>query len=246
MLHWFHKNRYLADYLEGFVDIHNHILPGIDDGANSVAESLELIQAFGDLGIQKFIATPHILQPLYPNTPETIKRAHQKLLEALMDENRTNVSIEPAAEHMIDEGFEDLLEKGDYMPIKGSYLLVEMSYLQPSLYFDEAIIEITKKGLTPILAHPERYLYLHQTPKKYQEYKSKGILFQMNMLSLGEYYGKDVKRMGQKLLQEGMIDFIASDMHNMRHMNALREIRLKEKFIHKLIPLISRTIEVFY
>ena len=246
MLHWFHKNRYLADYLEGFVDIHNHILPGIDDGANSVAESLELIQAFGDLGIQKFIATPHILQPLYPNTPDTIKGAHDQLMDALMDEGLKHISLEPAAEHMIDEGFEDLLEKGDYMPIKGSYLLVEMSYLQPSLYFDEAIIEITKKGLTPILAHPERYLYLHQTPKKYQEYKNKGILFQMNMLSLGEYYGKEVKRMGQKLLREGMIDYIASDMHNMRHMNALRDVRLKEKEGDSILQIVKSTIEDFF
>ena len=246
MLHWFHKNRYLADYLEGFVDIHNHILPGIDDGANSVAESLELVHAFGELGIQKFIATPHILQPLYPNTPETIHHAHGQLMDALMDEGLRNVSIEPSAEHMIDEGFEDLITAGNYMPIKGSYLLVEMSYLQPSLYFDEAIVEIANRGLTPVLAHPERYMYLHQTPKKYQEFKNKGILFQMNMLSLGDYYGKDIRRMGQKLLEQGMIDFIASDMHNMRHMNAMRETIVKEKDMDEILPSVKNTIETFF
>ncbi len=117
------------------MDIHNHILPGIDDGAKSVTDSLELISAFGEIGIQKFIATPHILQPLYPNTPETINASHRQLMDALMDEGLRNVSIEPAAEHMIDEGFEDLLGENRYMPIKGSYLLVEMSYLQPSLSF---------------------------------------------------------------------------------------------------------------
>ena len=246
MLHWFHKNRYLADYLEGFVDIHNHILPGIDDGANSVAESLELIQAFGELGIQKFIATPHILQPLYPNTLETIHHAHGQLMDALMDEGLRNVSIEPSAEHMIDEGFEDLITAGNYMPIKGSYLLVEMSYLQPSLYFDEAIVEIANRGLTPVLAHPERYMYLHQTPKKYQEFKNKGILFQMNLLSFGDYYGKDVKRMAHYLLEMHMIDFVGSDAHGMKHVNALMEIRLKEKGVDRLLQILKNTIEVFF
>ena len=246
MLYWFHKRKYLVEKLEGFVDIHNHILPGIDDGAKSVEASLELIRGFGELGIGSFIATPHILQPLYPNTPDTIHRAHQKLMAALMDERLTQVSIYPAAEHMVDDSFDDLLDENGYLPIRGDYLLVEMSYLQPSLNFEEAIIRIAKKGLTPILAHPERYAYLHQKPETYRKYKEQGILFQLNMLSLGDYYGPDVHRMALRLLEEGFIDFIASDTHGPRHLKALKELRLKEKEADRLLPVIQNTIETFF
>ena len=246
MLDWFHKKKYLADYLEGFVDIHNLILPGIDDGAKTVDDSLELIREFGELGIRNFVATPHILQPLYPNTRESIEEAHTVLMGALLEQGLTQVAVEPAAEHMIDDTFDDLLEREGLMPIRGGFLLVEMSYLQPSLNFEEAIIQIAKKGLTPILAHPERYAYLHQRPKTYRKYKEHGILLQLNMLSLGEYYGAEVQRMAHKLLSEGLIDFIASDAHGPRHLNALKEIRLKEKEADSLLPVIQNTIETFF
>ncbi|MFZ9032294.1 MAG: tyrosine-protein phosphatase [Robiginitalea sp.] len=246
MFNFFQKKRYLADYLEGFVDIHNHILPGIDDGAKSVEESLELIRGFGELGIQNFIATPHILQPLYPNTPETIRKAHQKLMGTLMDENMTQVSVDTAAEHMIDDSFENLLANNNFLPLKGDFILVEMSYLQPSLNFEEAIVQIVKKGLTPILAHPERYAYLHQNPQAYRKYKEQGIHFQLNMLSLGDYYGPEVQKMTRKLLELGYVDFIASDAHGPRHLNALKEICLKEKEADGLLTLIQNTIETFF
>jgi tyrosine-protein phosphatase YwqE len=243
---WFQKKTFLADYLEGLVDIHNHILPGIDDGAKTVEESLELINAFEALGIRHFIATPHILPTLYPNTPDSIHKAHEELMGMLLEKRMTDVSILPAAEHMIDDSFEELLNQDGIMPIKGSYILVEMSYLQPSLNFDEAIVQISEKGLTPILAHPERYMYLHRTPGKYREYKQKGILFQLNALSLGPYYGKDVQRMGQQLLDAGMIDFIGTDTHSLKHLDAIREIQLKEKEADRLLPVIQNTITTFY
>lgn len=246
MVHWFHKKKFLTDYLEGFVDIHNHILPGIDDGAKTVEESMALIKAFEEFGIRHFIATPHILPGLYANTPQTIHAAHQELMEALLEHRQTDVSILPAAEHMIDDTFEDLLNQDGIMPLKGGYILVEMSYLQPSLGFDEAIIQITKKGLTPILAHPERYLYLHQTPAKYKEYRQKGILFQLNMLSLGPYYGKDVQKKAHQLMEHGMIDFVGTDTHSLKHLNAIKELQLKEKEADRLLPVIQNTIAAFY
>jgi tyrosine-protein phosphatase YwqE len=246
MLNWFHKKTYLVDSLGGFVDIHNHILPGIDDGAESVEASIALVQGFGEMGIQRFIATPHILNPLYPNTPETIGAAHQELGRGLMDHGLTQVSVEAAAEHMIDDAFEELLEVGQVMPMRKSYLLVEMSYLQPSLNFEPAITAITRKGLTPILAHPERYAYLHQQPEKYREYRQQGILFQLNLLSLDGYYGRDVQKMAWKLIEEGLIDFLASDAHGLRHLEALKDIQLKTDGLQRIEPLIIQTIEAFY
>jgi tyrosine-protein phosphatase YwqE len=121
-----------------------------------------------------------------------------------------------------------------------------MSYLQPSLNFDQAIIAITRKGLTPILAHPERYAYLHQQPEKYREYRQQGILFQLNLLSLDGYYGRDVQKMAWKLVDEGHIDFVASDAHGLRHLEALKEIQLKTDGLQRIEPLIVQTIEAFY
>lgn len=243
MFHFFTKKKYLADYLVNFVDIHNHILPGIDDGAQNLEESMALIRGFGELGIAHFVATPHILPPLYPNTPETIGKAHSLLMDLLMDQQMTHVAIEPAAEHMIDDTFEDRLEKGAIMPLRKKFLLVEMSYLQPPLNFEEAILQISRKGYTPILAHPERYGFLHHRPATYRKYAEQGVLLQLNLLSLGAYYGSEVQKMALTLLEDGLIDFVASDAHNVRHLEALKTISLREKELRLIEPVLRHTIE---
>ena len=200
MFHFFSKKKYLVDLLGNFVDIHNHILPGIDDGSQNLEESMALIRGFGELGISNFVATPHILPPLYPNTPESIQGAHRQLMDHLMDRHLTHVAIEPAAEHMIDDTFEDRLERGAFMPLRKRYLLVEMSYLQPPLNFEEAILQVARKGLSPILAHPERYQFLHRARPAYKKYSKSGISLQLNMLSLGPYYGSGVQKVAFELL----------------------------------------------
>ncbi len=246
MLEFFGRKHFLADHLENFVDIHNHLLPGIDDGAKDEAASIALVKEFNALGIRKFISTPHILKPLYPNTPETIREAHQRLLDEMLDQELTNISIETAAEHMIDVNFEPMLDENEFMPLKGSYLLIETSFMQAPLNFDQAVIAINKKRLTPILAHPERYFYLHQRPGMYKKYQDQGILFQLNLLSLAGYYDKEVQRMGWKLLDQGMIDFLGTDIHNLHQCKVLKELALPRKRIEQLIPLIQRSIETFY
>ncbi len=176
MFHFFTSKKFLIDYLEGFVDIHNHILPGIDDGAKTVEESVELINGFSQFGVRDFIATPHIMHNYYPNNPETINNSLLLLKNELLEKNMKDISIRAAAEHMIDDNFESILERGTIMPLGENYLLVEMSYLQASINFDEAISETKKKGYFPILAHPERYLYLHENYKKHKKYKKQGVL----------------------------------------------------------------------
>ena len=240
MFSFFTKKEYLVDHLEGFVDIHNHILPSIDDGAKNVEESIQLIKGFGEFGVTNFICTPHIMENYYPNTPETINSSLKILQNILKKNNLTHVKIAAAAEHMIDSNFETILEKGAIMPIAKNYLLVEMSYLQPFINFEEAMDKIMSSGYFPILAHPERYTYLHNT-RKYGAYKKKGILFQMNILSLSDYYGKEVQQTTYKLLQQGLTDFVASDVHNLNQLNNLREIRVTKKMGDLLKPIIMNT-----
>ena len=246
MFHIFSKKKYLVDYLHNFVDIHNHILPGIDDGAKNVQESIDLIRGFKELGITNMVATPHIMSNLYPNTKETITASLDLLTNELLANDLKDISIEAAAEHMIDDSFKELLEQGEVMSMRKQYLLVEMSYLQPSINFDDAIKSIMKKGFFPILAHPERYGYWHTNKANYSKYKKKGVQYQLNLLSLSDYYGPEVQRMALYLLDHGLIDYIATDIHRREQIEFLKEIKINAGVSESIIPLINNTINQFY
>ncbi|MEP0133075.1 CpsB/CapC family capsule biosynthesis tyrosine phosphatase [Eudoraea sp.] len=234
------------DYLQNFVDIHNHILPGIDDGAKNVQESIDLIRGFKELGITNLVATPHIMSNLYPNTKETIEASMDLLTNELIANYLKDISIEAAAEHMIDDNFEDILERGEVMPMRKQYLLVEMSFLQASINFDDAIQSVMKKGLFPVLAHPERYGYWHSNKANYSQYKKKGVQYQLNLLSLSDYYGAEVQKMALYLLDHGLCDYIASDIHRLEQLEALKEIKIKANLLESIIPIINNTITNFY
>ncbi|PWL39137.1 histidinol phosphatase [Flagellimonas aquimarina] len=246
MFSFFQKKVFLADYLHGLVDMHNHILPGIDDGAKTVDESIKLIKEFSELGVKNFVCTPHIMNHYYPNTPDTIKDSFNILWKELIANNMDNVRIDYAAEHMVDDNFDNLLDNKNVMPLKEHYLLVEMSYLQPSFGFNGAIQNIVGQQYFPILAHPERYLYYHQKYDVYKNLKSMGILFQLNFLSLSGYYGSEIQKTAKKLLDDGLIEFAASDVHNMKQLNAIKEIKISTKTLNCILPVIENTIKVFY
>ncbi|WP_047414429.1 tyrosine-protein phosphatase [Cellulophaga sp. Hel_I_12] len=239
MFHIFRKKKFLVDYLGGFVDIHNHILPGIDDGAKTVEESLQLLHSFSELGITNFIATPHIMDHYYPNTAQTIQQSLTRLQNEL-HKLQVPISIEAAAEHMIDANFEHLLERQEVMPIKKRYLLIEMSYLQASLNFSDAVQKISTAQYFPIFAHPERYQYLHHTAK-YEAYKNNGLLFQLNVLSLGNYYGSEVTKVAHQLLDTNLIDFVGTDVHNLKQLEALKNIKLSAGLVKKIVPILEKT-----
>lgn len=241
----FSKKKFLVDSLAGFVDIHNHILPGIDDGAKTVAESLRLIREFSEFGVRNFIATPHIMHNYYPNDADSINESLVSLKNGLLVNGMTDISVKAAAEHMIDAEFETLLETGKVMPLHKHYLLIEMSYLQASINFDQSIQNIAAKRYFPILAHPERYVYLHNRMDKYKQYRKKGILFQLNLLSLSDFYGKTVQNVAFKLLNAGMIDYVATDVHNMSQLENIRNTQISAKVLDNLLPIIERTINDF-
>jgi len=245
MISFFSKNTYLVDMLDGFIDIHNHLLPGIDDGAQSVEESINLIKGLAEFGIQNFIATPHIMYNYHDNDSKTIGNALILLQNRLSALQMNAIEFSAGAEHMIDSNFEKILENDLIMPLGKNHLLVEMSYLQPPLNFDEAIKAVTSKWLFPVLAHPERYGFLHNRFKKYDQFKTQNILFQLNLLSLGGYYGQEVNKMGIKLLEKGMIDFIGSDVHNIAQLNELKKVVLSKKILKLIKPIIENTIETF-
>lgn len=242
MLTFFSKTYYLRDLLNGFVDIHNHILPGIDDGAKTIEDSINLIKQLKALGVKQFIPTPHIMQDFYPNTDETIGNAYESLLGALDSKLLSEITINPSAEYMMDHNFEHLLESQNIYPLKSNYVLVEMSYFQAPINLEEIIFKIKTKGYLPVLAHPERYSFYHGANKDYyNRLKKLGCLFQLNLLSLSEHYGKRVEKIASYLLEENLIDFVGSDVHNENHIKKLSAIALNKKYYNKLNKIIKQT-----
>ncbi len=208
----------------GFNDIHSHLLPNIDDGATSIKNSIELIQHFKDLGIKQFTTTPHILGDVWPNTPETINNKLVLLKNELAKQQITDVEISAAAEYMLDEKFMKLLAQKELLTLKDNYILVELSYINHPENLFEIIFEIQTQGYKPILAHPERYFYYHQKFNIYSKLKESGCFFQLNLLSLTKYYGRDVFKVASELLKNNMIDFLGTDVHHINHINSLKKL----------------------
>lgn len=240
------KKKFLVDYLGHFVDIHSHILPGLDDGAKNISDSLDLINGFNEIGITHIITTPHVSQNYYPNTDEIIHCAHNQVQNQLLELGLRHIALESSSEYMIDPNFENLLDQKHIAPIRNKFLLVEMPFLQTPINFDQAIFKIATKGYNPILAHPERYFFLHSNYKKYQDFKSKGIFLQLNLLSLSNYYGKQVSKIAEKLLMDNHIDFAGTDIHNVRQLELLKDIKLSNSTLNKLMPILNRNVETFY
>ena len=212
------KNPLVTDLSWLGVDIHSHLLPGIDDGAKDIEESISYIKNLHDLGFYKLICTPHIFTELYPNTRETIVPAAEKVQSALAVEN-VNVKIEYAAEYMIDDVFK--VEKG-LMTLPGDYILVEMSYLSENPNIEAIVFGLQIEGYKVILAHPERYNFYHKNLHRFSRLKEMGCLFQINLLSTVGYYGKNVKIAYEYLLKHKLYDFAGTDLHHEKHLSILK------------------------
>lgn len=216
------KEKLISDFFDSsFIDIHSHLLPGIDDGAKNIEKSIELIKTMHSYGIKNFITTPHVLGDVYPNTSTGIKIKLEEVREELKKQGISDIKFSAAAEYMMDEQFIELLKKDDILTLKDNFILVEMSYFSAPINLYDVLFEIQLKGYKPILAHPERYSFYHNDFESYYKLKKAGCLFQLNFLSLTEQYGKYVQKTSQKLLDLDMYDFVGSDTHHSRHLQLL-------------------------
>jgi protein-tyrosine phosphatase len=226
-------------------DMHSHLLPALDDGLKTMDESIDFIRQLQNLGYQKLICTPHIISDLHPNSPHTILPRLEEVRKALKEQN-VPVQIDAAAEYMVDIDFENSIRKGErLLTIGKKYILIEMSYIAPSPNIEQVIFELNMKGLKPIIAHPERYLYYHNEFEKYQRLIDLGAVLQINLLSLSGYYGKGVKVTAERLIKQKMIQFAGTDMHHTNHLNALRELACKKDFYKTIadVELLNKTLQ---
>ena len=217
------RQKELVDGTALTIDLHSHLIPGIDDGSNSMQESLTLLRGMQELGYEKVITTPHIMFDAYKNTPQSIKEGLASLQDAAKLEG-LEIKIEAAAEYYLDEGFYAHLHSEDVLSIKGKYLLFETSYVSRPLQLEEMIFEIGAAGYTPLMAHPERYRYIKDPSKEYGRLRDLGVMFQVNVNSFGGHYGRSAKSLADFLSKEGMIDFLGSDVHHTRHIETLADV----------------------
>ena len=205
------------------VDIHSHLIPGIDDGSRTMYESIELIEAFKEMGYKKLITTPHIMQHRYRNSSEIILEKLEYLKDALLD-HEIDIEIEAASEYYLDEYFRALIKKKEILTFNDNYVLFEISYSRAPNNLWEIIFELETSGYRPVLAHPERYLFMHDDFEAYEALKEHGVLFQLNINSLAGQYSKSIQKMAQKLVDRGMVDFLGSDVHELSQTETLAKM----------------------
>lgn len=212
-------------------ELHCHIIPGVDDGSPEMKFSLEYLQALSEFGVEKMIFTPHHTEPNFMNTPDNISPLFQEIKR---EAARMNIPIEMedySFEYRLDESFINMMNSGKWgeescqlRPLKDRYILIENSFQQPLLNLDDVIYKLQERGWYVVMAHPERFhYYTRRGLKDYEHLMSLGAEFQCNILSFTGYYGESTQKMAYKLLDEGMINFLGSDLHNRHHVELIRK-----------------------
>lgn len=203
-------------------DMHSHLLPGIDDGVENYEEALAIIAHLQEMGYKKAVTTPHIMADFYHNTPEIIKPLLDEL-NRILQEKGIDFIVEAAAEYYIDENLGGLIEKENLLTFGDKYVLLETSYLVASPHLTETIFNLKIKGYKPVIAHPERYQYMFGDFEKYRTLSMQDAFFQINLASLSGYYGKESKKIAEQLIREGMVHFVGTDIHHVRHVKPLQD-----------------------
>jgi tyrosine-protein phosphatase YwqE len=206
--------------------MHSHLIPGVDDGAKDVADSIQIISGLKELGFHKLYTTPHTLQDIHPNNHESLKRGYG-LLEGQLP---SDITLDLSSEYYMDEQFANQVAEGSVMPLPGNRLLIEFSQISRPHDLEEVIFDLGIKGYQIILAHPERYLFFHKNFDYYMRLKEMGVELQVNALSLTDHYGKHVKSIADKLIEKDMIDFIGTDIHHVRHLEGLKRVPETKSF----------------
>lgn len=229
MLSFFKNKPILKDLIPAnHVDIHSHLMPGIDDGARTFEQTLGLVQALQGFGVSQFVTTPHIMNQVWNNTREGIlSLKNQTIFE--LDKKGISVPFCAASEYFMDDQFVKLFKREKLLTLKDNYILVEMSYINAPIQLYDILFDLQVAGYIPVLAHPERYTFYHNNFNEYAKLKKVGCLFQLNLLSVVGYYGASVTKIAEQLLQKGMYDFVGSDVHHEKHIAFFDEkVKLKE------------------
>lgn len=214
-------------------DIHSHFIPGIDDGAQSMEDSIQMISELHNLGYKKIITSPHTMSDYYRNTSEIILTGKENV-KAELKKAEIGVEFDAVSEYYLDYDFEKKLDAGPLLTFGNKYLLFEISYMNPPDNLFHVIFKMQLLGYKPVLAHPERYNFWHREFEKYESFIDKGVLLQMNINSLSGYYSLSTKKIAEQMIDKNMISFVGTDCHHMGHINLIKQV-VYEPYLEKLI-----------
>jgi protein-tyrosine phosphatase len=216
-------------------DMHSHLIPGIDDGAADMEMTMQMIRGMQELGYKKLITTPHVMWEMYKNTNEIILSGC-KAVKARLVQEKIPIEFHAAAEYYMDEHFEMLLQgEQPLLTLKDNLVLVEFSFMREPVELKDVLFKLQIKGYIPVVAHPERYLYFGKNKEWYDEVKSQGCLFQLNLLSLCGYYGKKQVELCEYLMKKKYVDLVGTDLHNMRHLLIIQDSKSIMSSVRRLL-----------
>lgn len=240
MLSLFKSKFYLTELIpNGYIDIHNHILPGIDDGSKNLEDTQFLINGLKELNIHNAIATPHTYNGLWDNTPTSIKTAYKTATQT--NENKLFIKGY-ASEYLLDSTLLQRIKDEPLLCIYENYVLIEFPLAMRPINLFEMLFEIKNKGYEIIIAHPERYLYFHNSIEKFEKLKNSGVYFQLNLLSLVGFYGKNVTKTAEILLENDLYDFSGSDIHNQGQIKQLKSKPILISDKNKIASLLTKNL----
>ncbi len=224
--------RECKDVWNGFTDSHSHILPSVDDGVRDISESLKILACYEELGIRDVWLTPHIMEDI-PNTTTHLRERYAELLAAYQGP----LTLHLSAENMMDSLFRKRFSEKDLLPwgVNGDHMLVETSCFFAPQGLENILQGISSAGYYPILAHPERYIYMEKDD--YRELKDMGVELQLNLFSLVGMYGETAQKKAEWLLKEGHYSYMGSDLHAFSAMQAALDKKISNKTADRLIAL---------
>ena len=213
-------------------DMHSHLIPGIDDGAQDMDQTIAMLAKFESLGYKKVVTTPHIMTDSFPNNPEIILSGLEKVKNEIKKVG-IEIEIEAAAEYYFDETLMPKIKNKELLTFGDNYVLVEFAFHSPPQFLDQLFFELKTHGYRPVIAHFERYLYYLGKIDKAEKWRSEGINIQINLNSLFGQYGPEVQKQVEKLIDEGQFDFVGTDCHRIEHLMIL-EKNLSSPYLHKI------------
>ncbi len=223
--------------LRGGMDCHSHVLPGVDDGFGDAGQSVEALLALEGMGLRRLWLTPHIMEEC-PNETEDLRRKFCALVSEYREKSAHPLELRLGAEYMMDSLFVSRLACGDLLPLfNGGYLLVETSYYSPPLGMSDMLSSVKERGYTPVLAHPERYIYMDMA--EYSALASGGTLLQLDLFSLLGSYGAEARHKATELLRNGMYSLAGSDIHEKSQLLLLTHGRLRRGTLRHLRRLLE-------
>lgn len=235
MFNWFNKTETTHQLSPLTVDMHSHLLPGIDDGAKTLEDSENIIRKLMELGFTKLITSPHVHE-LYRNSHQTIL-GKLNALRSYLKEKKINIQLETIAEYSLDEWLMHRVEEqSPLLTFHKKHLLFETNFFAEPLVLNDFIFKISSQGYIPVLAHPERYMYLLNNVPRIEDLLARGVLFQINSTSLAGLYGPVVEKLAKFLVDQKFVHLVGSDCHTLYQADMLQKA-LKTKHYYKALSL---------